>query len=429
MALMLKNARLIDPQVGLDTIADVLVRDGVIVEIGKDLEMPKGVERDLAGKILMPGFVDLHVHFRDPGLEHKEDIASGSRAAAHGGITAVCCMPNTSPTIDNAVAVEYIKTTAEHAGKCRVYACGACTKDRKGEILSEIGDMVDHGAVAFSDDGSGVQDAGMMRRVMDYLAPFNRVLMSHCQDNSLSDGGQVNEGVVSTRLGLLGWPAIAEEIQILRDIELSRLTGCPLHIQHITTARGLDYVRRAKAEGLSVTCEATPHHLLLTEDAIGDDYPTSLKVNPPLRTEEDRQALVEGLKDGTIDAIATDHAPHADFEKDAEFELAPFGMTGLETAVGLALSELVAPGIIDFNRLVELMAINPRKILRLEPLKLEKGNVADFTIVDPELEWIVDADDFESRSTNSGFIGKRIKGRPTDTYVGGYATMEDGKVV
>ena len=332
MALMLKNARLIDPQIGLDEVADILIRDGKIVEVGHDLTMEKGVERDLSGKIVTPGLVDMHVHFRDPGQEQKEDIASGSRAAAHGGFTAVCTMPNTSPVVDDAVAVEYVKARAAAVGKCRVVVAGACSKDLKGEVLSDMGDMYAHGAPVFTDDGHGIQDAGMMRRVMDYANQFDTVIMAHCQDDSLVADSQVNEGVASTRLGMVGWPAEGEELEIARDIALCRLTGCPLHIQHITTKRGLDLVAAAKAEGLPVTCEVTPHHMFLTEDAITAEYQTALKVNPPLRTAEDAAALIEGLANGTIDAIVTDHAPHTDWEKDREFELAPFGMTGLETA-------------------------------------------------------------------------------------------------
>ena len=277
MALMLRNARVIDPQVDLDEVCDILIRDGRVVEVGRDLEMPKGVERDLSGKILVPGLVDIHVHLRDPGLEQKEDIASGTRAAAHGGFTTVACMPNTKPTIDNGQIVEYVKSRAAEVGKCRVEVVGACTQGLKGETLSEMGDMVAHGACAFTDDGRGVQDSGMMRRVMDYAKQFDRVVMSHCQDEGLVGAGQVNEGAASTRLGLLGWPAEGEEIQIARDIAVCRLTGCALHVQHLSTARGLDMVRAAKAEGLPVTCEVTPHHLLLCEDDIGQDYNTSFK--------------------------------------------------------------------------------------------------------------------------------------------------------
>ena len=398
MALLLKNAHVIDPQVGLNETADILVRDGKIVEIGQNLAMEKGVERDLGGKIVVPGLVDIHVHLREPGYELKEDIASGTRAAAP-------------------------------VGKCRVHVAGSCSQGLKGDTLSEMGDMVAHGAVAFTDDGRGVQGAGMMRRVMDYAAQFDRVVMSHCQDEDLVGAGQVNEGVVSTRLGMLGWPAEGEEIQIARDIAICRLTGCPLHIQHLTTARGLDLVRAAKAEGLPVTCEVTPHHLFLTEDAIGDDYNTFLKVNPPLRTAEDAAALVEGVKDGTVDAIVTDHAPHNDFEKNAEFELAPFGMIGLETALSLVITNLVAPGVISWERAVELMAVRPREILRVERVALEPGATADLTVIDPDAAWTVDAADFQSKAVNSGFLGAELTGRATDVYVGGYATMEDGAIV
>lgn len=429
MALLLKNARVIDPQVGLDEVCEILVRDGRIVEVGHDLTMPKGVERDLTGKVLMPGFVDIHVHLRDPGQEQKEDIASGTRSAAHGGFTAVCCMPNTKPIVDNAVAVEYINRITEEVGKCRVHVSGSCTQGLKGEVLSEMGDMVAHGAAAFTDDGRGVPNAGMMRRVMDYAVQFDRVVMSHCQDESLVGAGQVNEGAVSTRLGLAGWPAEGEELQIARDIAICRLTGCPLHIQHLTTARGLDLVRAAKAEGLPVTCEVTPHHLFLSEDDIGDDYNTNLKVNPPLRTKDDCAALIAGVVDGTVDAIVTDHAPHIAFEKDREFELAPFGMIGLETSFALVHTHLIAPGLITWQRAIELMAVNPRVILRVDPVRIEPGCVADFAVVDPAIEWTVTPDEFVSRAKNSGFLGAKLTGRPTDTYVGGYATMEDGRIV
>ena len=428
MALLFKNAHLIDPRNGLDTTTDMIVRKGLIVEIGDELSIPKGIVRDLDGKIVVPGLVDPHVHLRDPGQEYKEDIRSGTRAAAHGGFTAVCCMPNTSPVIDCATQVEYVLSRAAQVGKCRVHVSGACTQGLAGEVLSEMGDMVSHGAVAFTDDGRGVQDTGMMRRVMDYASMFGKVVMSHCQDEALVGTGQVNEGVASTRLGLQGWPSAGEEIQIQRDIELCRLTGCPLHIQHLTTARGLDMVRRAKDEGLPVSCEVTPQHLLLTEDDIKKDYKAVLKVNPPLRTEEDRLALIGGLKDGTIDCIATDHAPHAVWEKECEFERAAFGMTGLETCLGLVLTELVQTGILDYAHMIELMSYRPREILGLEATGLEPGAVADLTVIDPEYEWIVDSGQFYSKSVNSPFIGRKLHGRAYETYVGGYASMEEGVV-
>lgn len=429
MALLLKNVRAIDPQVALDEVCDIVIRDGKIAEVGQNLSIEKGETRDMGGKIAVPGLVDVHVHLREPGFEQKEDIASGTRAAAHGGFTAVCCMANTNPVIDNAMGVEYILARAAAVGKCRVHVAGAATQGLKGEIISEMGDMVAHGAVAFTDDGRGIQGAGMMRRVMDYASQFDRVVMAHEQDDDLVGEGQVNEGVVSTRLGMLGWPAEGEEIQIARDIALSRLTGCPLHVQHISTARGLEMIRAAKAEGLKVTCEATPHHLFLNEDAIGDDYNTSLKVNPPLRTQEDSDALLAGVIDGTIDCIVTDHAPHTAWEKDREFELSPFGMIGLETSLSLVMTQMVHTGLIDYNRLVEVMAINPRKVLRVEEVKLQAGSTADITIIDPDLEWTVTADSFVSKAKNSGFIGADLKGRATDVYVGGYATMQDGQIV
>ncbi len=377
----------------------------------------------------MPGLVDMHVHLREPGYEQKEDIASGTRAAAHGGFTAVCAMPNTDPVIDNAVGVEYIKARATEMGKCRVIVSGACTKGLEGEILAEMGDMHAHGVRAFTDDGHGVQDAGMMRRVMDYASQFDCVVMPHCQDDSLVGEGQVNEGVASTRLGMLGWPAEGEELEIARDIALCRLTGCPLHIQHVTTARGLEMIRQAKAEGLPVTCEVTPHHLFLTEDDITDTYPTSLKVNPPLRTSDDAVALVEGIVDGTVDALVTDHAPHTDWEKDREFELAPFGMIGLETSLALVLTKLVSTGIISYAKMAEVMAVNPRRILRQEPVRLEAGSIADLTVFDPEATWTVERAGFCSKAGNSGFLGAELTGKAVDVYVGGYATLEDGVIV
>ena len=429
MALILKGVRAVDPQVDLDSVCDVLIEDGKIAQIGENLSIPGAEVRNMTGKVLVPGLVDIHVHLREPGYEFKEDIHSGTRAAAHGGFTAVCAMPNTLPVTDTALAVEYTKARAKEVGACRVYISGACTKGLKGESLAEMGDMAAHGAVAFTDDGRGVQGAGMMRRVMDYAAQFNRVVMSHCQDEDLVGTGQVNEGVVSTRLGVAGWPAEGEELQIQRDIALSRLTNCPLHIQHISTERGLNAVRAAKAEGLKVTCEATPHHLFLDEDMIGVDYNTNFKVNPPLRTKSDCKALIEGVVDGSVDVIVTDHAPHAAYEKDREFELAPFGMTGIETSVGLILTNLVNPGVITWQRMVELMAVAPREILRVDPVTLTAGSVADVTIIDPNLAWTVTEQDFQSKATNSAFIGANLVGRATDVYVGGQPTMIDCTVV
>lgn len=429
MKSLIKNVRVIDPALSLDEVADILIDGQTIAQVGKNIECADAEIFDRDGCIAVPGLVDIHVHLRDPGQEYKETIETGTAAAAHGGFTGICSMPNTNPTTDNATTIDYVLDKAAQAGHCRVYPSGACTKGLKGESLSEMGDMVLHGAVAFTDDGRGVQNSGVMRRVMDYAKMFNKVVMSHCQDEDLVGPGQVNEGVVSTRLGLTGWPATGEELQIQRDIALSELTGCPIHIQHITSARGVELVREGKARGIQVMCEVTPHHLVLNEDDITTTYNTNLKMNPPLRSKADNAALIEGIKDGTIDCIVTDHAPHADHEKAREFELAPFGMTGLETSLGVILTYLVDPGLITYNELVELMAIKPREILRLDQVTLKQGSVADITIFDPEVTWTVRSDDMYSKSHNSGFLGYTLKGRATDVFVGGTVTCKDGVVV
>ena len=429
MKSLIKNVRVIDPALSLDEVADILIDGQTIAQVGKNIECADAEIFDRDGCIAVPGLVDIHDHLRDPGQEYKETIETGTAAAAHGGFTGICSMPNTNPTTDNATTIDYVLDKAAQAGHCRVYPSGACTKGLKGESLSEMGDMVLHGAVAFTDDGRGVQNSGVMRRVMDYAKMFNKVVMSHCQDEDLVGPGQVNEGVVSTRLGLAGWPATGEELQIQRDIALSELTGCPIHIQHITSARGVELVREGKACGIQVTCEVTPHHLVLNEDDITTTYNTNLKMNPPLRSKADNAALIEGIKDGTIDCIVTDHAPHADHEKAREFELAPFGMTGLETSLGVILTYLVDPGLITYNELVELMAIKPREILRLDQVTLKQGSVADITIFDPEVTWTVQSDDMYSKSHNSGFLGYTLKGRATDVFVGGTVTCKDGVVV
>ena len=428
MALLLKNAHVVDPQVALDAVTDVLVEGDRIAAVGENLPAGDAEVIDLTGKYLVPGLVDMHVHLREPGYEHKEDIESGTRAAAKGGFTGVCSMPNTDPVTDNGTVIAYILSRAAKVGHARVYPAGAMTKGLKGEIIAEMGDMVEAGCVAFSDDGRGVQDAGMMRRCMDYGKMFDKVFMSHCQDESLVGEGQVNEGVASTRLGLLGWPAEGEELEIMRDIAIARLTGARFHVQHITTKRGLDLVRAAKAEGLPVTCEVTPHHMFLTEDDITGAYETALKVNPPLRRADDAAAVIEGVLDGTVDAIVTDHAPHADWEKSREFELAPFGMTGLETSLALINTHLVKTGKLTYGKMVEAMAVNPRAILSLDPVKVEAGSVADLTAFDPDAVWTVGEDGYESRGNNCAFAGQTLTGRATDVFVGGVATLRDGVV-
>lgn len=429
MALLLKGARLIDPAIALDAVYDIVVRDGVIVEVGNDLTIPKGITRDLSGKIIVPGLTDMHVHFRDPGQEYKEDLHSGGMAAARGGFTDVCVMPNTDPVCDTGSRVQYVVKRAAALSRTRIHPSGSLTQGLEGEVLSEMGDMAAAGAVAFTDDGRGVQDTGMMRRCMDYAKMFGKLVMSHCQMEDLVGDGVVNEGAASTRLGLSGWPAQGEEIQIARDIALCELTGCALHIQHITTGGGVELVRHAKAQGLPVSCEVTPHHLFLTEDCVDTTYNTAFKMNPPLRTKRDTQALLEGLLDGTIDCIATDHAPHGAHEKEREFELAPFGTTGSETALSLVLTKLIATGCMTYGRMVEVMAHTPRRLLGLEPVRLEAGHRGDLTVIDPDAPFHVTRDGFVSKSNNSAFIGMELMGKATDVYVGGYASLEEGKVV
>ncbi len=428
MALLLKGGRVIDPEVGLDAVCDVLIRDGVIVEIGTDLKMAKGETVDCAEKIVLPGLVDAHTHLREPGQEYKETIASGTRAAAHGGFTAVCAMPNTDPVCDTGSKVRFIVERAADAGVVRVHPIGAVTKGQKGEGLAEIGDMLGEGAVAFSDDGHPIASAGMTRVAMDYLKGFGATLISHAEEAELSGGGVVNEGVVSTRLGLPGWPSAAEEVMVARDIQLAELTGCRLHLAHLSTARSVELVREAKARGIAVTCEVTPHHLFLDEDGLLG-YDTNLKMNPPLRTAEDRAALIEALVDGTVDCIATDHAPHAPHEKELEFELAPFGTTGLETALSLVNTHLVATEKLSWADVARLMAHGPRAALGLPPVTLEAGTTADITIVDPEARVEVTREWFYSNSCNSAFLGNKLLGKASDVLIGGYFALRNGKVV
>lgn len=429
MALLFRGARVVDPAVGLDEVCDVVVRDGRIVEIGQNLSIPKGETIECAEKVLVPGLVDVHTHLREPGYEYKEDVESGTRAAAHGGFTAVCAMANTNPVCDTGSKVRFLVERAAERGVVRVHAIGACTAGSKGEALAEIGDMLAEGAVAFSDDGHGISNAGMTRLVMDYAKQFGTTVISHCEDLALVGKGVVNEGAVSTVLGLPGWPNAGEDTMVARDIALAELTGCRLHLAHLSTARAIELVREAKGKGLQVTCEVTPHHLFLDETALDATYDTNLKMNPPLRTPEDREALVAALLDGTVDAIATDHAPHASHEKALEFELVPFGTTGLETALPLVITNLVKTKKLDWPQVVQLMSIGPRAALSLPQVRLEPGAVADLTIIDPEARVDVTPDFFESKSGNSAFLGSELLGRATEVLVGGRFALKNGKVV
>ena len=429
MAFLLRGAHVVDPQLGCDQVLDVLVDGKSIAAVGEGLQAPEGAEViEAAGKYLVPGLVDMHVHFRDPGFEYKETIYTGARAATKGGFSDVATMPNTSPVTDTGTGIRYQIDRARHANLVYVHPIGALTKGEKGEELAEIGDMLVEGACAFSDDGHGVQSAGMMRTCMAYVSQFGRAVLAHCEVESLTTHGVVNEGRASTRLGMFGWPALGEELEIQRDIELARLTGCELHVCHISTARGLELVRAAKAEGLPVTCEVTPHHLFLTEENITESYNTNLKMNPPLRTAADAAALREGVCDGSIDCVVTDHAPHAAHEKECEFEIASFGTVGLECSLPLMLNNLVRKGHMSWQTLVEVMAVNPRRVLHLEPVRVEAGSAANLTLIDPERQVKVTPDFIESKSKNCAFLGMTLTGSATDVFVEGKHTLVDGEV-
>ena len=429
MALLLKGGRVVDPAVGLDAVCDVVIRDGRIVEIGEGLTIPKGITVECAEKVIVPGLVDVHVHLREPGFEYKEDVESGTRAAAHGGFTAVCAMPNTSPVCDEGSAVRFIVERAAERGKVRVHPLGALTVGLKGEALAEMGDMLAEGAVGFSDDGNGIQSSGMMRLAMDYARQFDTVVVAHCEDKGLAGKGVVNEGAISTRMGMTGIPDAAEEIAVSRDIALAQLTGCRLHLAHLSTAGSVKLVRAAKAAGTNVTAEVAPHHLFLDEDAISAEYDTNFKMNPPLRTAADRAALLEGLLDGTIDCIATDHAPHAPHEKALEFEIAPFGTTGLETSLPLVITNLIATDTASWSQVVEWMAHGPRRALKLPAVRLEPGAIADITIIDPEARVEVTPEFFESKSGNSAFLRATLLGKATEVLIEGQFALRNGKVV
>lgn len=410
--IILKRARLIDPQVGIDKTADVKIVSGKIAGIG-DFSSEKGESIDLSGKIILPGLYDMHVHLREPGYEYKESIESGCAAAAEGGFTGIACMPNTNPTIDTAGTIDYIKRRSKDL-PVTVNPIAAITQGRKGEHLSEIYDLYKAGAVGFSDDGSPLVDSELMRRALEYASDLDAVIIQHSEDPFLF-AGVMHEGIVSTKLGLAGISSMCEEVMVMRDLRLTEYTGGRLHIAHVSAAESVAHIREAKAKGINITAEVTPHHLFLTDEAV-IGYNTNTKMNPPLREAEDREALLEGLLDGTIDAIATDHAPHAIEEKENDYNTAPFGIIGLETAVGLVLTNLVATGKMDWNTLVQRMAIAPRKILRLPEVKIETGCDAELTIIDQELEWVVDIDKFKSLATNSPFGGWKLKGKAVGIY-------------
>jgi dihydroorotase len=421
MKLLIANGHLIDPAASENTGMSVLIEDGrVSAWIAPGEKAPDDCEIfDASGLMVAPGFIDMHVHLREPGQEHKETIASGCAAAVAGGWTSVCPMPNTQPVNDNAAITRYMIEQAERAGLANVFPIGAITKSSDGGELAEMGEMKAAGAVAVSDDGRPVPSSGIMRRAMQYACDFDLPVIDHCEDKSLSSGGVMHEGKLSLLLGLKGMPALAEEIDAIRDIILAKETGAHIHIAHVSTAGAIEAVRRAKNDGVRVTCEVTPHHFTLTDKAV-EGYDTNTKMAPPLRSERHLEAILEGLRDGTIDTIATDHAPHHQDEKALEYDRAPFGITGLETAVGLAFNELVHKGVIDLARLVELCSTNPAKIFRLKDRgTLKPGSIADITIIDPDLRWTYHNAESRSKSRNSPFDGREFTGGVVATMVGG----------
>ncbi len=422
--ILFKNPRIIDPSNNRDEVADLLVVDGIIVDIGQGLGIPEGAKIvDLSNKWLVPGLIDMHVHLREPGFEYKETIETGTRAAAAGGFTKVACMPNTAPPNDNEGITRFILEQARRAGYCDVLPIAAITKGQKGQELTEFFDLIEAGAVAFSDDGLPVSDAGLMRLALEYSLNFDALIISHSEELSLSTGGCMNEGRVSTRLGLKGIPNAAEEIAVFRDCALAELTGARLHVAHVSTKGSVEIIRQAKDKGVQVTCETAPHYFSLTDEMV-EGYNTFAKMNPPLRTEEDRQAIIQGLRDGTIDAIATDHAPHELLVKECEFALAANGIIGLESSLAVTLKILYHQEDFSLKRIFELMSTAPAKILKVNGGSLKKGEVANLTIIDPDLEFVFRKDSIISKSFNSPFLNKSFKGKAVLTICSGVVTYD-----
>ncbi|GMV49306.1 MAG: Dihydroorotase [Nitrospirae bacterium] len=422
MALLIKGGQVIDPG-RFNGIGDVLIENGKISAVAPTLPTPAGATViQAAGRLVLPGFVDLHVHFREPGFEYKETIQSGTAAAVAGGFTSVCAMPNTNPVNDNQSITEFMLERAKAAGTARLYPIGAITKGSEGKELAEIGDLRRAGCIAISDDGRPVMNSLVMRRAMEYARAFDIPVVDHCEDLHLSEGGCMNEGLISTELGLPGIPSAAEDVMVARNVSLTELTGARLHLAHISTAGSVRMVREAKSRGLRVTAEACPHHFTLTEE-VTRGYNTLAKMNPPLRTWQDVQAIKDGLRDGTIDVIATDHAPHASQEKQQQFTEAPFGIVGLETALPLTLA-LVEEGVLSLEGAVEKLATAPAKAFSLPAGTLAVGAPADVAIVDPKTQWEVDPARFRSKSRNTPFAGWKVKGQVTTTIVGGRVVFD-----
>ena len=427
MKLLIKDGHVVDAKTGRNEICDILVDNGRIAEISAAIEARNCDVIDASGKYVLPGFVDAHCHLRDPGFEYKEDIESGTRSAAAGGFTSIACMPNTNPAADNEAVIKYIINKAKLEGLVNVFPIGAISKGQKGEELAEIGELKFAGAVAVSDDGKPVKSPSLMKKALQYASMFDITVISHCEDTELAEDGVMNEGVQSTLSGLKGIPSAAEEIMVARELILSEYTKVPVHIAHVSTALSVQLIRDAKKRGVKVTCETCPHYFSLTEDAC-EGFDTLAKVNPPLRTETDVRAVIEGLRDGTIDIIATDHAPHHPDEKNVEFNLAANGLVGFETALPLAVTYLVRPGILSMEKLVEKLCVNPSRILGLNKGVLEVGRAADITITDIGEEFTVDISSFKSKSKNSPYNGFRLFGTVCYTIVEGRIVVRE-KVV
>lgn len=414
--LLIRHGTLLDPASGDTREADIRIRDGVIAEVAPGLTAENVETVDASGKMISPGWMDMHVHFREPGYEHKETIKTGARAAVAGGFTSVACMPNTNPPIHTRDVVEFILERAERT-PVHVHPIATVSKEREGVELAEMADLQEGGAVAFSDDGSPVQHAGLMRRALEYSSMLDAPIINHMEELTLNPHGHMHEGTVSARLGVSGIPALSEDVMIARDIEIAAATGGHVHVAHISTARAVELVREGKARGVRVTAEVCPHHFTLTDEAVETTgFSTHTKMHPPLRSAADVEAIIEGLTDGTIDAICTDHAPHAPHEKDVEFNAAPFGILGLETAWGLIGRELIEPGHMTVAEAVEKLTVAPRRILHLPVPVIEPGQTAELTVFDASAEWTFEADDIRSKSRNTPFVGSRMKGRAFGVY-------------
>ena len=428
MKLLLKSGRVVNPATNFNDMVDILIEDEKIVKIGADLQSDDAEVFDATGLIIAPGLIDMHVHLREPGQEAKEDIGSGTRAAAAGGITTVACMPNTSPVIDNSVLVQGIAQRAQQDGVVKVNIVGALSKGQEGKELAEIGDMLEAGAVAITDDGHYVDSAKLLMNGLDYIARYDLPIISHAEDNTLTEDGVMHEGAVSAMLGMKGRPAVAEDIAVSRDILLAEYTNARIHIAHISSKGAVELVRQAKKRGVKVTAEVTPHHLTLTDEEI-KNFNVAAKVCPPLRSKDHVQAMIEGLKDGTIDAIVTDHSPHAFEEKDREFKFAPNGFTGMETSLGVILTNLYHTGIMTIDEIIEKMSVAPAKILKLDAGNIEIGKIADLTVIDTEKTWKVDSNKFYSRGKFTPYDGEELKGKAVATIVNGKIVMENGIIV